>query len=134
MPSSSNMPATRPRWSKTWLRYMGWSGITLSSDLEESVKDLQENTKIAQTAESDAESRIYSSWHHDSGVGAAQGRSWTAVYALCIVGTAVPTLMGYVASHRLHEGRPGQRGRQQDGSIDPAAPQDFLIDQGRVTR
>jgi len=68
---------------------------------------------------------IYSSWHHDSGVGAAQGIRWTTVYALCIVGTAVPTLMGYVVGHRLHEERPGQRGRRQYGSIEPAAPPDL---------
>jgi uncharacterized repeat protein (TIGR03833 family) len=65
---------------------------------------------------------VVGSWHHDSGVGAAQGISWTAVYTLCIVGTAVPTLRGYVAGHRLHEESPGQHGRRQYGSSEPAAP------------
>src|SRR5262245_42999597 len=45
MPSSSNMPATRPRWSNTWLRYEGSSSITISSGGEEILPDLQENTK-----------------------------------------------------------------------------------------
>ena len=62
------------------------------------------------------------SWHHDRGVGTAQGIRWTADYTLCIVGTAVPTLRGGVAGHRLHEERPGQRGCRQYGSIEPAAP------------
>src|SRR5437870_10992789 len=47
MPSSSNMPATRPRWSKTWLRYIGWLGMTISSGDEQIVKGLQRNTKMA---------------------------------------------------------------------------------------
>ena len=42
-----------------WLWYEGWSGIAISSQREEIVKDLPENTKITQIAEIDAESRIY---------------------------------------------------------------------------
>src|SRR5688500_1426671 len=57
-PSSSNMPATRPRWSKTWLRYVGWSAIILSSDGEEILMDLQGNAKITQIAQRGAESRL----------------------------------------------------------------------------
>jgi len=34
----------------------------------------------------------------------------------------VPTLRGYVAGHRLHEESPGQHGRRQYGSSEPAAP------------
>jgi hypothetical protein len=52
------MPATRPRWSKIWPWYVGWSGIANSSHSEEIVKDLPENTKITQIAEIDAESRF----------------------------------------------------------------------------
>jgi hypothetical protein len=57
MASSSNMPATRPRCSKTWLRDEGCSGMTISSDGEQLVKDLQRNTKITQIAKRGAERR-----------------------------------------------------------------------------
>src|SRR2546430_5753748 len=58
MASSSNMPATRPRWSNTWLRYEGCSGMTISSEGEPIVKDLQRNTKITQIAKRGAERRF----------------------------------------------------------------------------
>src|SRR6266516_1024514 len=57
MPSSSNMPATRPRWSKTWLRYTRWSGIIISSEGEGILQGLQGNIKMIQIIERDAESR-----------------------------------------------------------------------------
>jgi hypothetical protein len=61
MASSSNMPATRPRWSNTWLRYEGCSGMTISSEGEPIVKDLQRNTNITQIAKRGAERRLYTS-------------------------------------------------------------------------
>src|SRR4029453_8285080 len=72
MASSSNMPATRPRWSNTWLRYEGCSGMTISSEGEPLVKDLQRNTKITQIAKRGAERRIKS---HDQTVRRHQ-QSW----------------------------------------------------------
>jgi hypothetical protein len=60
MPSSSNMPATRPRWSKTWLRYGGWSGITISFDDAEIVQDLQGHTKMTRIGKGDAKCRLQS--------------------------------------------------------------------------
>src|SRR5215831_4934620 len=60
MPSSLNMPATSPRWSKTWLRYVGWADITISSDEEEIVNDLQRNTKMMKSGERGAERRVKS--------------------------------------------------------------------------
>src|SRR5215471_1511071 len=53
------MPATSPRWSKTWLRYVGWADITISSDEEEIVNDLQRNTKMMKSGERGAERRVY---------------------------------------------------------------------------
>jgi len=38
---------------------MGWSGITISSDGKEIVKDLRGNTKMTQIGERGAESRLY---------------------------------------------------------------------------
>ena len=46
------------RWFKTWLRYRGRLDITVSSDDEESVKNLQENAKITQIDKGGAESRV----------------------------------------------------------------------------
>src|ERR671918_73859 len=73
MPSSSNMPATRPRWSKTWLRYTRWSGIIISSEGEGIFQGLQGNIKMMQIIERDAESR----YEVDVGIYITyQGETW----------------------------------------------------------
>ena len=58
MPSASNIPATRPRWSKTWLRYRGWLGMTISPGNAQIVKGLQRNTTIPYIGKGCAERRI----------------------------------------------------------------------------
>src|SRR2546430_9830892 len=74
MASSSNMPATRPRWSNTWLRYEGCSGMTISSEGEPIVKDLQRNTKITQIAKRGAERRVMSATQYFVGIDVANAQ------------------------------------------------------------
>jgi len=76
---------------------------------------------------------VVGSWHHGSGVGAAQGIRWTAVYTLCIVGTAVPTLWGTSQATGFTRRVLGSVRAGSTAVLNRQPHQDCLIAQGMVT-